>query len=81
MLKRASVYQVTLNPQFCTIEDYKTLENLGFNVAWMDDNGDDSYEMVTIWTEESEEFLEDWNLNQLQILVDEYSANLKQEKK
>lgn len=63
MLKRVSVCQVTLNPQFCTIEDYKTLENLGFNVAWMDDNGDDSYEMVTIWTEESEEFLEDWNLN------------------
>ena len=65
MLKRVSVCQVTLNPQFCTIEDYKTLENLGFNVAWMDDSGDDSYEMVTIWTEESEELLEDWNLNQL----------------
>ena len=46
MLKRVLIYQVTLNPQFCTIEDYKTLENLGFNVAWMDDNGDDSYEMV-----------------------------------
>lgn len=54
MIKRVSVYKITLNPQFCTQQDYETLENLGFNVAWMDDNGDESVEMVTIWTESGE---------------------------
>ena len=63
MLKRVSVCQVALNPQFCTIKDYKTLENLGFNVAWMDDNGDNSYEIVTICEEFLTEESEDWNLN------------------
>ena len=54
MIKTVSVYEITLNPQFCTQQDYETLENLGFNVAWMDDNGDGSVEMVTIWTESGE---------------------------
>lgn len=57
MIKRVSVYEIyeiTLNPQFCTQQDYETLENLGFNVAWMDDNGEDSVEMVTIWTDDGE---------------------------
>ena len=54
MIKRGSVYEITLNPQFCTQQDYETLKNLGFNVAWMGDNGEDSVEMVTIWTDEGE---------------------------
>ncbi len=54
MIKRVSVYEITLNPQFCTQQDYEMLKNLGFNVAWMDDNGEDSVEMVTIWTDEGE---------------------------
>lgn len=49
-----SVYKITLNPQFCTQQDYEMLENLGFNVVWMDNNGEDSVEMVTVWTDDGE---------------------------
>lgn len=51
MFKRVWVDKITLNPQFCTQQDYETLKNLGFNVEWMDDNGEDAVEMVTVWTE------------------------------
>lgn len=52
MVKRVSVYEITLNPQFCTQQDYEMLDNLGFNVVWMDNNGEDSVEMVTVWTDD-----------------------------
>lgn len=50
MIKRVSVYEITLNPQFCTEQDFKTIESIGFNVAWMDDNGEDALETATVWT-------------------------------
>ena len=50
MIKRVSVYEIVLNPQLCTEQDFKMLENIGFNVAWMDDNGEDALEAATVWT-------------------------------
>ena len=55
MFKRVWVDKITLNPQFCTQQDYETLKNLGFNVEWMNDNGEDAIEMVTVWTEKDGE--------------------------
>lgn len=52
MVKSSEIKEIALNPAYCTEDDFRSLENRGVPVRWMEEDDGDDKDIFYLITDE-----------------------------